>query len=230
MKKIFALNGSPRPTGNTSHLLSAFTAGAEENGAEIEICHSYKLKLEDCTGCLRCNLLKRCSIAGDDWADLQGKILRSDVLVFASPVYFHHLPASLKRVLDRFRSFAHVGITETGLVHQPYQHWNKVFVLILTQGSPDPADSQPVIDLFKYICSIMGAENRIHVITATRLAVLNQVVKGERELSELYAKMSLPVQLAEVDFRRNAALLERCRELGKDLSNPLNNQSGILLN
>jgi multimeric flavodoxin WrbA len=225
VKKIFALNGSPRPTGNTSHLLSAFTAGAEENGAEIEICHSYKLTLEECTGCLRCNLLKRCSISGDDWADLQGKILRSDVLVFASPVYFHHLPASLKRVLDRFRSFVQVGITETGLVHQPYQNWNKVFVLILTQGSPDPADSQPVIDLFKYICSIMGAENRIHVITATRLAVLNQVVKGERELSELYAKMSLPVQLAEVDFRRNAALLERCRELGKDLSNPLNNQS-----
>ncbi len=161
---MLAFNGSPRPAGNTTHLLNAFVAGAGENSVTPHVYRSHALKLEDCTGCLRCNVLKRCAISGDDWAELSSRILESDVLVFATPIYFHHLPASLKKVLDRFRSFAHVQITEKGLVHTPHQEWEKEFVLILTMGSPDAIDAQPVIDLFNYVCSIMGPKNRLHVI------------------------------------------------------------------
>jgi multimeric flavodoxin WrbA len=218
MKKILAFNGSPRSAGNTTHLLREFIRGTEENSGVPEICHSYRLSLEDCTGCLRCNVLKRCAVAGDDWSRLHNRILESDVLVFATPIYFQHLPASLKRVLDRFRSFAHVQITETGLIHTPYQPWNKDFVLILTMGSPDASDAQPVIDLFRYVSDIMGPENRLHVITGTRLAMVNQVVKTEEELSDLYRKMELPEYLAGEDFRRNRKLLDRCRALGRKLS------------
>lgn len=218
MKKIVAINGSPRPAGNTSHLLNAFLSGAREHSAAPEIYHSHKLNIEDCTGCLRCNVLKRCSISGDDWGDLSTRILDSDVLVFASPIYFHHLPASLKKVLDRFRSFAHVRITESGLVHTPHQEWNKDFVLLLSLGSPDPSDAQPVIDLFKYVCSIMGKRNRLHVITGTRLAMVNQVIKTGDELTVLYKKLKLPEQLAVKDFMKNKDLLEQTRELGKTLS------------
>jgi multimeric flavodoxin WrbA len=218
MKKIVAINGSPRPAGNTSHLLRAFISGAEENAVVPEVFHSHQLKIEDCTGCLRCNVLKRCAIAGDDWGELSTKILESDVLVFASPIYFHHLPASLKRVLDRFRSFASVQITETGLVHTPYLEWRKDFVLILSLGSPDTADAQPVIDLFSYVCSIMGKQNKLHVITGTRLAMVNHVIKTGDELLDLYRKLKLPEQLAGEDSRKNRELLEQCRELGKTVS------------
>jgi multimeric flavodoxin WrbA len=218
MKKVLALNGSPRPCGNTSHLLQAFVDGTLEHNAETEVIHSHHLRLDDCTGCLRCNLLKRCSISGDDWADLSYKILDSDVLVFASPVYFHHVPASLKRVIDRFRSFAHVQITETGLVHTPHQEWCKDFVLILSLGSPDPSDARPVIDLFNYVSAIMGTGNTLHVITATRLAMVNQVIKSEEELLALYRKIRLPEKLAPHDYRKNAALLIKCRELGRRLA------------
>ncbi len=218
MKRIIAFNGSPRPAGNTGHLLDAFIRGSEENNAATEVYHSHRLDVKDCTGCLRCNVLKRCSLSGDDWDMLQSKILESDVLVFASPIYFHHLPASLKRVLDRFRSFAHVQITQSGLVHTPYREWKKDFVLILTQGSPDPADSQPVTDLFKYICKIMGPNNRLHVITGTRLAMVNHVVKTEDELRGLYRKMELPEKLASEDFLKNSSLLDQCRQLGNSLA------------
>lgn len=218
MKRIVAFHGSPRPAGNTGHLLRAFTQGAEESGATIETISTHGLDLKDCAGCLRCNVLKRCSLSGDEWGRLSDAILASDVLVFASPVYFHHLPASMKRVLDRFRSFARVQITESGLEHTPYREWNKEFVLILSQGSSDQQDSRPVIDLFEYIRSIMGPGNRLHVITGTRLAMVNQVVKNEQELKELYGKLKLPDHLAESDFFINRELLKKCRELGKTLS------------
>jgi len=220
LKKVVAFNGSPRPAGNTSHLLHAFGEGAGENSAVLQVYKSHQLKLEDCTGCLRCNVLKRCSVSGDDWAGLSTRILESDVLMFASPIYFHHLPASLKSVLDRFRSFAHVQMTETGLVHTPHQDWSKEFVLILTMGSPDTSDARPVIDLFRYICSIMGPKNRLHVITGTRLGTVNHVIKNEDELLELYKKLKLPEQLAREDYIKNRELMEQCRRLGKMLSTP----------
>jgi hypothetical protein len=73
--------------------------------------------------------------------------------------------------LDRFRPFNHVQITETGLEHTPWQEWKKDFVLLLTMGSPDPSDAKPVIDLFDFVKSILGHGNKLHVITATRVAV-----------------------------------------------------------
>jgi multimeric flavodoxin WrbA len=218
MKKILAFNGSPRSSGNTGHLLKSFVEGAQINGIIPEVIKAHELNLKACNGCLRCNLLKRCSISGDDWEWLSGKILSADVLVFASPVYFHHLPSTLKVVLDRFRSFSHVQITESGLKHTPYKEWKKEFVLILSQGSPDPADAQPIIDLFRYICQIMGPANKLHVITGTRLAMVNQVVKTKEELGNLYRKLDLPENLVEGDYKKNRALLEECRELGIKLS------------
>jgi len=217
MKKIVGFNGSPRPAGNTSHLLGKFLEGASEKLAEIEVLYPQKLNLEYCTGCLRCNLLRRCSISGDDWAEVSEKILDADVLVFAAPVYFHHVPAPMKAMLDRFRSFIHVQITESGLKHTPWHAWNKDFVLILPMGSSDPGDAGPVIDLFRFMTSILGENNRLHVITATRLAVIKQIVKSEEELRTLYGKMNLPDRLITGDFERNKELMEACRKLGQEL-------------
>lgn len=218
MKKILAFNGSPRPTGNTSHLLDSFIEGAKKRYAKVETLHPQKMNLEYCTGCLRCNMLRRCSISDDDWPELSSKILDADVLVFATPVYFHHVPAPMKAMLDRFRSFIHVQITETGLQHTPWQTWNKDFVLILSLGSSDPVDADPIIELFKFMTSILGKDNRLHIVTATRLAVVKQVIKSEDELRELYGKMSLSPELAPGDFARNQELLKTCRELGATIN------------
>jgi NAD(P)H-dependent FMN reductase len=220
MKRILAFNGTPRPAGNTGHLLRAFSEGAGEHGASPEVILAHGLHLKACTGCLRCNVLQRCSLSGDDWDMLRDKILDSDVLVFASPIYFHHLPSTLKAVLDRFRSFANVQVTEKGLIHTPYREWHKEFVLILSQGSPDPSDSRPVIDLFRYICRIMGPANNLHVVTATGLSMVNQVTKTARELAEQYRKMKLPERLVAKDVRKNREMLDQCRELGRTLSLP----------
>ena len=220
MKKILVFNGSPRPRGNTAHLLDAFMSGASENGTVSELFHPHKLNLKECTGCLRCNVLKRCSLRDDDWEELSTKIVESEVLVFGSPIYFHHVPSSMKKLLDRFRSLVHVRITETGLVHTPYQMWSKDIVIILSLGASQIEDAQAVIDLFNYISTIMGPKNRLHVITGTRLAMVNQVKHNEEELKTLYLKIGLPESLAAGDFQINSKLLVQCHELGKSLAVP----------
>lgn len=218
MKKILAFNGSPRKSGNTDFLLQSFIDGADEQNADSEKIRSHELNVEYCHGCLRCNILKKCSIRGDEWEETAEKIEQADVLVFAAPVYFHHLPGPMKVMLDRFRSFVHVQMTTTGLIHTPWKKWKKDFVLILSLGSSDPVDADPIIELFEFVKSMLGKGNRLHVITATRLGVTKQVVKTREELKELYWKMKLPQELAEQDAIRNRELLDACKALGKELS------------
>lgn len=217
MKKILAINGSMRKNGNTAQLLSAFLKDIHEN-AVAETFYAHEINLEYCTGCLRCNLIRRCSIRGDEWETLAAKILDSDILVFATPVYFHHVTGQLKKVIDRFRSFVHVAITETGLKHTPHALWNKDFVLLLTLGSSSDDDAKPVMELFKYMVGILGSENRLHVVVATRLGVVSQIVKSEEDLSVLYSKIGLPTQDAAGDFIKNSRILQQCASLGKMLT------------
>lgn len=219
MKKILILDGSTRKQGNASILLQHFIEGAKNNTENIEQVQAKDVDIKYCNGCLRCNLIKRCSIRDDDWTDLSEKINEADVLVFASPIYFHYVSAPLKNIIDRFRSFFHVQITETGLIHTPYKKWNKDFVLLLSMGSSDDSDAQPVIDLFEYMKEVMGDGNRLYAIKATRLAVIKQVQKTQEELKELYPKLQLDENLAENDFIKNREVLSQCFELGKRLTN-----------
>ncbi|MCD4792697.1 MAG: flavodoxin family protein [Bacteroidales bacterium] len=218
MKRILVINGSPRPAGNTSFLLKSFIGGAEKNNAKVDLIDSHHINLKYCNGCLRCNLIKRCSISDDEWSELSKKILDSDVLVFASPVYFHHLTAPVKKILDRFRSFVKVQITEQSLEHIPWQEWDKDFVLLLSMGSSSNEDAKPIIDLFKYMTEILGPKNRMHVITATRLGVIKQISLNKEELKVLYKKIELPEEFAEEDYLKNNRILEDCFQLGEKLS------------
>jgi NAD(P)H-dependent FMN reductase len=227
---IVAFNGSPRKKGNTSLLLHELVRGVLEAGGQIEEIIAREVNIRPCRGCLKCNLLKRCSIKDDEWRELSEKILNADALVFASPVYFHHLPGPLKNILDRFRSFMHVRITENGLKHTPWRQWRKQFVLLLCQGSPDNSDAQPVIDLFTFITRVLGEENTLFPVVAKRLAVVNQVSMTEEELRILYQKLELPEHLVEQDYRHNQSRLKRCCEIGKIImSNILNNKAFIYL-
>lgn len=214
---VLAFNGSPRRKGNTSLMLAELLRGVGDSGGQATELIAQGLDLKYCTGCLRCNMLRRCAVRGDDWLSVSRQILEADALVFASPVYFHHLTAPLKKIIDRFRSFVHVQITPESLRHRPWQHWNKRFVLLLTMGSSDPAEARPVIDLFRFMTGILGPENTLEVITGTRLAVAGQVARPAGELAGLYEKLGLPVSLAEEDCRRNRNLLQSCYDAGRAL-------------
>ena len=112
----------------------------------------------------------------------------------------------------------HIKITAEGLMHRAWQEWNKRFVLLLAQGSPDRADAQPIIDLFTFLTHTLGPGNCLHTIVGTRLALPGQVLMSGEELQSLYARMELPLHLANADYRRNQALLQSCFELGHRLA------------
>jgi NAD(P)H-dependent FMN reductase len=214
MKKVLAFYGGTRKRGNSKLLLNKFKEGALQNTSQYEEINVNEINLLACTGCLRCNIIKKCALRNDDWNEIAEKILDADVLVFASPVYFHHVTSGLKKLIDRFRSFIHVQITETGLIHTPHVQWKKEIVLILSMGSPDTIEAKPIVELFEYIKEMMGTEIKLHTILGTTLAVEGQVEKNEAELTELYPKLKLPAHLVKVHFNNNKILLDKAFNIG----------------
>ena len=99
--KIAILNGSPRKQ-NTEAMVNAFAEGAKEAGHEVEILHVGKMKIAGCLGCEYCHGKGegKC-IQKDDMEKLMPAYLESDMVVFASPIYYFSMTAQLEAALQR---------------------------------------------------------------------------------------------------------------------------------
>jgi NAD(P)H-dependent FMN reductase len=213
--RVLAFSSSPRLHANSNALLRFFENGLQSAGGRMETVDAQNCAINPCRGCLRCNLIKRCAVKNDDWHMLSEKILSADVLVFAGPVYFHHVAAPLKMILDRFRSFMHIRLTDQGLVHTPWQEWNKHFVLLLSMGASSDEEARPVVDLFEYITAVLGPANRLSVVAATGLALAGQIEMIPAQLRDVYRKLGLDERRCDEDYALNQGFLNKARELGR---------------
>jgi len=100
--KVLALEGSPRRGGNSSILLDWVLEGIEEKGGQVTRLYVRDLEISPCTGCDGCQVAGEC-VVRDDMDRVITLLLDSDHLVVATPVYFYHLPAQLKALVDRFQ-------------------------------------------------------------------------------------------------------------------------------
>ena len=104
--RLTAFLGSPRAGGNTDILASRVLDGARAAGIETEAVALRKLKIRPCTGCEKCWQKGRpCALPKDDMDGLYDKIAHSDVLLFATPVYWYAPTAIMKAFIDRFSVF-----------------------------------------------------------------------------------------------------------------------------
>ena len=102
MKKIIILNGAARKTGNTAKLIQAFTEGAKGVGNEVKEFYLFDMNIHDCKGCLGAGKdPKSPCTQKDDMEQIYAAFADCDVVVFASPVYFWTISATLKTVVDR---------------------------------------------------------------------------------------------------------------------------------
>jgi len=100
--KALAICGSPRPNGNTAFLLREVLGGARRAGAATELVFASDLDLKGCLGCDACKApgAKQC-VVQDDMQALYRKLKRAHLWVLGTPVYFFHVSAHLKAVIDR---------------------------------------------------------------------------------------------------------------------------------
>ena len=104
MKKLLGIMGSPRINGNTHILVSKILDGAKEKGAATDIILLKDLNIKECDGCHTCWKSTECC-KGDDMNEIYLRIIKNDIILFGTPVYWYGPTALMKAFLDRFVYF-----------------------------------------------------------------------------------------------------------------------------
>lgn len=101
--RVTVLVGSPRKGGNTELLADALLEGILAAGGEGVKYSLRGKKIGPCVNCDYCQTHDACAIA-DDMGEVYNLLLKTDVLVLATPIYFYTMSAQLKAVLDRLHN------------------------------------------------------------------------------------------------------------------------------
>ncbi|MBA2123752.1 hypothetical protein B9J78_02270 [bacterium Unc6] len=98
--KVLGILGSPRRNGNTEILLDQFLEGAREAKATVEKIVLNELNFRACQECSGCRKTGIC-VLDDELKQFYPKILDSQIIVIASPIFFGSPTAQIKAVIDR---------------------------------------------------------------------------------------------------------------------------------
>ena len=108
MKKIYAINESPRRSRNTATLLDKVLEGAKSAATDVtaERIDLYSLKYTGCLSCFACKRKDgasygRCAVK-DDLYEVLKKLREADAVVFGSPIYYRTITGQLHAFYERF--------------------------------------------------------------------------------------------------------------------------------
>jgi multimeric flavodoxin WrbA len=104
MPTAVAISGSPRRHGNTDTLLIRALDRLKAQGIPSELISLSGKTIRGCTACNACREAKDSScpgISGDDFAPIFQSMLRADIIIVGSPVYFGSAAPELMALLDR---------------------------------------------------------------------------------------------------------------------------------
>ncbi|MDI6763643.1 MAG: flavodoxin family protein [Thermodesulfobacteriota bacterium] len=98
--KVLGIFGSPRKGGNTDILLEETLKGSQEEGAEVDRIFLTDYVITPCKECHGCDQTGQCVIL-DDMQKIYPKLLESDIIILASPIFFYGVTAWAKALIDR---------------------------------------------------------------------------------------------------------------------------------
>jgi multimeric flavodoxin WrbA len=122
--KIVGILGSERKGGNTEVLLDVALEEAQKNGVLTDKVPLRDKSIAPCDGCLGCTKTGKCVIE-DDAQEIYEKMLESEGIIWATPVYFWSMSGQTKTLMDR--TYA--------LLFPKLQLTNKIGGLILVAGT-----------------------------------------------------------------------------------------------
>lgn len=162
--KIAILNGSPRKE-NTAAMVEAFAEGAREAGHEVDILHVGKMKINGCLGCEFCHTKGegKC-VQKDDMEKVMPAYLESDMIVFATPIYYFDMTAQLSAAIQRVYC-----------IGKPAKATKAA--MLISSGSPGTCEG--AIVSYKNMLAYMGIED------AGVCALAGEENKSEEKLAEI---------------------------------------------
>ena len=135
-KKILVLSASPRKNGNSDLLCDEFIKGAQKSNHICEKVFLQGQNINPCFGCEVCHDNNGKCVQKDDMSEILEKMVKADVIVMSTPVYFYTMDAQMKILIDRCVA----RYTEIN---------NKEFYFIATAAVQDQRYMERTIDGFR---------------------------------------------------------------------------------
>lgn len=151
-KKILVLTGSPRRGGNSDKMADALISGAKQSGHEAIKFEAAFKKIDWCTACDQCWKNGQACVQNDDFHELEPLLESCDVAVFAAPVYWMGVPASLKAVIDKLYAYGGSGGLRPLAI--------KESLLLLCGEDPAPKEYDYVAQGYRMCVSYLNWEDR----------------------------------------------------------------------
>ena len=103
MKKVIVISTSLRPGSNSNALAEQFAKGAEAAGHQVELISLRGKEIKFCVGCLACQKVGAC-VFKDDVPAIMESVLNSDVVCWATPIYYYEMSGQMKTLIDRMNA------------------------------------------------------------------------------------------------------------------------------
>ncbi|MGE5473902.1 MAG: flavodoxin family protein [Ignavibacteriales bacterium] len=169
MSKIIGICGSPRQNGNSEMVLNLLSTELLKIGVEFENILLSCTDIKMCKGCLSCEDYRDCPLK-DDTRLIFDKMVRADVIVFATPSYFDNIPGLLKNFLDRSNLIVN--------------NLKGKKVVIIVVGQADEKSRLSAAKAIKSYCDITSMEVIDEKTFQTRR--IGDLIKDETAKEELY--------------------------------------------
>ena len=99
-KKVVVISTSIRVNSNSEALAKSFADGASYAGNEVELITLKEKEIGFCKGCLACQQTGNCVIK-DDVTKIMNNVIDSDIVVWATPIYYYEMSGQMKVLIDR---------------------------------------------------------------------------------------------------------------------------------
>ncbi len=203
IKNVLILSASPRGKKGATHLLvEHLQAGMEKAGANVSTVILKDADIKPCAGCFNCwiNEEGHCIYHGkDDFFPLFEKMSQSDLVVWATPIYFYHCSTILKTFIDRMFILVNptvVKLDNSCMAHPmnyripPYQ------MMLATAGYPDDK-------------SFLSFKNN--------LKVMEKFKPGFKTIAELLRSSSLALLRDDLPNRKKDEILQSFESAGVEI-------------
>jgi multimeric flavodoxin WrbA/putative sterol carrier protein len=152
--KILSINSSPRGGGEskTELMLNHLVKGMREAGAEVEVINLREKKIKNCIGCFTCwTKTPGLCIQKDDMTnEIFPKLLTSDLVVYATPLYYHFMNGAMRTFMERTLPAAQPFFERIqGKTGHPLRHKVPATVILSVCGFPEESEFDALSEFIK---------------------------------------------------------------------------------
>ena len=158
--QIMTILGSPKRQGNTAKVLGWIEDQFRNGGHTVDQAHIVDYQVQGCGECMACKKgqVELCSIQ-DDANGLFRRMVKTDLVLFAAPIFCWGFPAQLKALLDRMFCLMDFDGERTDV---PRLH-GKPIGLLLTGGGEEADNADMVIRGFGHLVDYLKARQAGHL-------------------------------------------------------------------